>query len=95
MDAEEQKQCLAVAVTGGYPADTEVLLLVSETALHDCCAEVADDSAGGRDVRRFVLGSRPFAYEVGRDAAFGAIFPILIAGIDCVHADAGDLDACQ
>ena len=47
VDAEEQKQSLAVAVAGGYSADSEVLLLVSEAALHDCSAQVADDSARG------------------------------------------------
>lgn len=93
--AEEQEQCLAVAVAGGYPADSEVLLLVAEAALHDCGAQVADDSARGRDIRRLVLGFRSFADEVGRDAVFGAILPVFIAGIDCVRTDAGDLDACQ
>ena len=38
MDAEEQEQSLAVTVAGGYPADSEVLLLVAEAALHDCSA---------------------------------------------------------
>lgn len=93
--AKEQEQCLTVAVAGGYPADSEVLLLVAEAALHDCGAQVADDSARGRDIRRFVLGFRSFADEVGRDAVFGAVLPVFIAGIDCVHTDAGDLDACQ
>lgn len=95
MDAEEQKQSLTVTVAGGYPADSEVLLLVAEAALHDCSAQIADDSARGRDVSRFVLGLRSFADEVGRDAALGAILPVFIAGIDCVHADTGDPDACQ
>lgn len=95
MNAEKQQQCLAVAVSGGYPADSEVLLLIAEAALHDCSAQIADDSARGRDVSRFVLGLGSFADEVGHDAALGAILPVFIAGIDCVHADAGDLDACQ
>ena len=47
VDAEEQEQCLAVAVAGRYPADPEVLLLVAEAAFHDSGAQVADDSAGG------------------------------------------------
>lgn len=95
MNAEEQQQCLAVAVAGRYPADSEVQLLVAEAALHDSCAQVADDPAGGRDISGFVLGFRPFADEVGHDALFGAILPVLIAGIDCVHADPRDLYACQ
>ena len=95
MDAEEQKQCLAVAVAGRDPADSEVLLPVTEAALHDSCAQVADDPAGCRDICGFILGFRPFADEIGHDALLGAILPVFIAGIDCVHADAGDLFACQ
>jgi len=59
---EEQKQCLAVAVAGRDPADSEVLLLVTEAALHDSCAQVADDPAGCRDMlaecRRFFVTSQ-------------------------------------
>lgn len=95
MDAEEQKQRLAVAVAGGYPADSEGLLLVAEAALYDCGAQVADDSARGRDVSRFAPECGSFADEVGHDAAPGAVLPVFIAGIDRVHVDAGDLDACQ
>lgn len=95
VNAEKQKQSLAVTVAGGYSADSEVLLMVSEAALHDCSAQVADDSARGRDVSRFVLGLGSFADEVGHDAALGAILPVFIAGIDCVHAYAGDLNASQ
>ena len=78
-----------------YPADSEVLLLIAEAAFHDSGSQIADDSADGLDVRRFVLGFMSFADEVGRDAMFGAILPVFIAGIDRVHADAGDLDACR
>ena len=72
MYAEEQEQCLAVSVAGRDPADSEVLLLFAEAALHDSCPQVADDSTGGRDISGFVLGFRPFADEVGHDAFFGA-----------------------
>lgn len=61
-----------MSVAGRDPADSEVLLLVAEAALHDSCAQVADDSTGGRDISGFVLGFRPFADEVGHDAFFGA-----------------------
>lgn len=50
VDAEEQKEGLAVAVAGGDAADTEVLLLVAEAALHYGGAQVTDDTAGGRSV---------------------------------------------
>lgn len=95
MDAEEQKEGLAVAVAGGDAADTEVLLLVAEAALHDGGAQVTDDTAGGRDVGLLVLGLGTFADEVGRDATLGAILTVFIVGIDGVHADAGDLYARQ
>ena len=73
VDAEEQKEGLAVAVAGGNAADTEVLLLVAEAALHYGGAQVTDDTAGGRDVGLLVLGLGTFADEVGRDATLGAI----------------------
>ena len=95
VDAEEQKEGLAVAVAGGDAADTEVLLLVAEAALHYGGAQVTDDTAGGRDVGLLVLGLGTFADEVGRDATLGAILTVFIVGIDGVHADAGDLYARQ
>lgn len=95
MDAEEQKQSLAVAVAGGYPADSEVLLLVSETSLHDRCAQIADDSPGGRYFCGFIFGSWSLSGEVGRDAFFGAVFAVIVVGIYGVHPDAFHYNACQ
>ncbi len=63
MDAVEQKQCLAISIAGRDPADSEEFLLVTEAALQDSCAQVADDQAGCRDICGFVLVFRPFADE--------------------------------
>ena len=79
-----------MAVAGGDAADTEVLLLVAEAALHDGGAQVTDDTAGGRDVGLLVLGLGTFADEVGRDATLGAILPVFVVGIDGVCNDFGD-----
>ena len=95
VDAEEQEQCLAVSVAGRYAPYAIVLLLIAETALHDCCAEVANDSTRGRDVGRFVLGPGAFADEIGGDAIGRAIRPVVVIGIDGVHTYAGYLHARQ
>ena len=84
-----------MAVAGGDAADTEVLLLVAEAALHDGGAQVTDDTAGGRDVGLLVLGLGSLAHKVGRDATLGALLTVFVVGIDGVHADAGDLYARQ
>ena len=57
VDAEEQKEGLAVAVAGGNAADTEVLLLVAEAALHYGGAQVTDDTATTEIYTSIVVGS--------------------------------------
>ena len=95
VDAEEKQECLAMTVTSRYPAYTIVLLLVSETALHDRGTQIADDAPGSRDFRGFIFGSGTLADEIGRDAFFGAVPAVFIVGIYGVHPDALHGNPCQ
>lgn len=88
VDAEEKQECLAMTVTSRYPAYTIVLFLVSETALHDRGTQIADDAPGSRDFRGSIFGFWTLAYEVGRDAFFGAVLAVFVVGIYGVHPDA-------
>ena len=52
--AEKEQQCLAAGVACRYPADTVVLFLISEAALHGGRAQCADYSSGGANVDVFL-----------------------------------------
>ena len=95
MDAEKEQQCLAAGVACSYPADTVVLFLISEAALHGRRAQCTDYSPGGAYVGVFILWLRTFADKTGRDAVFGAVPPVVVVGIDGVSSDFGYLDTGQ
>lgn len=56
VDAEEEQERLAVAVSGSDASHTVVEFLIAETALHDRCAQIADDAPGHQYFRGFILG---------------------------------------
>lgn len=95
VDAEEEQECLAVTISGSNTSHTVMKLLIAETSLHDRCAQIADDSPGGRDFCGFIFGSWSLSDEVGRDAFFGAVFSVIVVGIYGVHPDAFHYNACQ
>ena len=95
MDAEKEQQCLAAGVACRYPAYAVVLFLIAEAALHGGRAQGADYPSCGANVGILFLWLRAFAYKAGRYAVFGAVPPVVVAGIDCVGPDSGHFDACQ
>ena len=66
MDAEKEQQRLAAGVACSNPADTVVLFLVSEAALHGGRAQCPDYSSGCAYVGVFILWLRAFADKTSR-----------------------------
>ena len=64
-----------------------MLLLASETTLHNCCAQIPEDTPGFACFILFILGFRAFAGKAGGDVVFCAKLAGLVVGIDGVATE--------
>ncbi len=95
VDAEKEQQRLASCVARRDAANTIMLFLIAEAALHGCRAQCADYTACGADIRILILWFGTFTHETGRYSVLCAVFTVLVVCIYLVGPYTSDINAGQ
>lgn len=84
MNAEEERERLAEAISCRYEYQSVTLLLIYETSLHYRGAQIIGDTSCGMVIDRIFLwyGTLAHKAKAGGDTVFRAILASLVVGID-------------